>query len=122
MLNGTRIKSALRIGFNGNTATKIPLMYSFSGNCAASAPYFHIHVTVSDLYIPRIGPHIFGCSKIDRPILEIYKSLTDMSRELGDRRIQFCFGNKEAAQFYFLGTHNGEPGIYIEFTPAIHLQ
>jgi hypothetical protein len=26
---------------------KIPFMYSFSGNC-----------TVSDLYIPRIGPHI----------------------------------------------------------------
>jgi hypothetical protein len=22
--------------------------------------------------------HIFGCSKIDRPILEIYKSLTDI--------------------------------------------
>ncbi len=23
------------------------------------SPNFHIHVTVSDLYIPRIGPHIF---------------------------------------------------------------
>ncbi len=22
-------------------------------------PNFHIHVSVSDLYIPRIGPHIF---------------------------------------------------------------
>jgi hypothetical protein len=24
-------------------------------NCAASVPIFHIHVSVSDLYIPRIG-------------------------------------------------------------------
>ncbi len=23
------------------------------------SPSFHIHVSVSDLYIPRIGPHIF---------------------------------------------------------------
>jgi hypothetical protein len=23
------------------------------------SPNFHIHVTVRDLYIPRIGPHIF---------------------------------------------------------------
>ncbi len=34
-------------------------MYSFSGNCAASVPNFHIHVSVSDLYIPKICPHIF---------------------------------------------------------------
>ncbi len=40
-------------------------------------PNFHIHVSLSDLYIPR-SFHIFGCSKIDRPILEIYKSLTDI--------------------------------------------
>jgi hypothetical protein len=23
------------------------------------SPYFHIHVSVSDLYIPRIGPQLF---------------------------------------------------------------
>jgi hypothetical protein len=30
------------------------------------SPYFHIYVSVSDLYIPRIGPrlHIFSCSRI----------------------------------------------------------
>jgi hypothetical protein len=37
------------------TATKIPAIYSFSRNCATSAPSFHIHVSVSNLYIPRIG-------------------------------------------------------------------
>ncbi len=40
------------------TATKIPFIYSFSWNCAASCPNFHFHVSVSDLYIPKIGPHI----------------------------------------------------------------
>jgi hypothetical protein len=30
-------------------------------------PNFHIHVSVSDLYIPRIGPHtVFPCSRIGR--------------------------------------------------------
>jgi hypothetical protein len=38
------------------------------------SPNFHTHVSVSDLYIPRIGP----CSRIGRPILEIYKFLTDI--------------------------------------------
>jgi hypothetical protein len=41
------------------------------------SPNFHIHVFVSGLYIPRIGPHI-SFSKIDRPILELYTSLTDI--------------------------------------------
>jgi hypothetical protein len=40
------------------------------------SPNFHIHVSVSDLYIPRIGPHI-SCSRIGKSIVEIYKLLTD---------------------------------------------
>ncbi len=39
-------------------------------------PNFHIHVSVSNFYIPRIGPH-FSCIRIDRSIVGIYKSLTD---------------------------------------------
>jgi hypothetical protein len=38
---------------------------------------FCIHVSVRDLYIPRICPHTIWLQKIDRPILEIYKFLTD---------------------------------------------
>ena len=34
-------------------------MYSFSGALRGLSPNFHIHVSVSDLYIPRIGPHIW---------------------------------------------------------------
>ncbi len=65
-----------------STATKIAFMYSLSGNCAASVPIsMYVHVSVSDLYIPRIGPqykiHIFSCSRIGRSIMGIYKSLTD---------------------------------------------
>ncbi len=36
----------------------------------------YVQVSVCDLYIPRTVCQ-FGCSKISRPILEIYKSLTD---------------------------------------------
>jgi hypothetical protein len=40
------------------------------------SPNFHIHVSVNDLYIPRIGPHI-SSSRKGRPIVGIYNSLTD---------------------------------------------
>jgi hypothetical protein len=39
-------------------------------------PNFHIHVSASDLYIPRICPHI-SCIRIGRSIMGIFKSLTD---------------------------------------------
>jgi hypothetical protein len=41
------------------------------------SPNFHIHVSVSDLYIPRIGPHIF-LQQNRQTDLEIYNSLTDI--------------------------------------------
>ncbi len=40
------------------------------------SPNFHIHVSVSDLYIPRIGPHI-SCSRIGRSTVGRHKSLTE---------------------------------------------
>ncbi len=40
------------------------------------SPNFHIHASVSDLYIPMIGlPTLL--EEIYRPILGLYKSLTD---------------------------------------------
>jgi hypothetical protein len=43
------------------------------------SPNIHIHVSVSDLYVTRIGPrlHIFSCRRIGRSIVGIYKSLRD---------------------------------------------
>ncbi len=40
------------------------------------SPNLHIHVSVSNVYIHRIG-HIYFCSRISGPIVGIYKSLTD---------------------------------------------
>jgi hypothetical protein len=41
------------------------------------SPNFHIHVSVSDLYIPRIGPHIFLHQNRQTDPANIYKkSLT----------------------------------------------
>ncbi len=39
------------------------------------SPNLPTHVSVSDLYIPRVGPHI-SCSRIGRSIVGISKSLT----------------------------------------------
>ncbi len=41
------------------------------------SPYFHIHVSVRDLYIPRIGPPIFLQQNRQTDCRNIYKSLTD---------------------------------------------
>jgi hypothetical protein len=57
---------------------KFHLCIPFLG-IARLSPNFHIHVSVSHLYIPRIGPRtVFPCSRIGRPIPEIYKSFTDI--------------------------------------------
>jgi hypothetical protein len=57
------------------TATKIPFMYFQKRNCAASVPIStFMHVSVSDVYMPKIGPHIF-CNRRGRPIMVIYQSL-----------------------------------------------
>ncbi len=56
------------------TATEKPFMYSISGNCAASVPISTL-MSVNDLYIPRMGPHIC-CRRIGRSLVGIYKLLT----------------------------------------------
>ncbi len=53
------------------TATKIPFVKVFLvWELRGLSPNFHINVSASDLYIPKIGPHI-SCSKIGRSIVEI---------------------------------------------------
>jgi hypothetical protein len=77
------------------TATKIQLVYSFSGNSAASAPistFMPLHVSVSDFYSPRIGLHI-SSSRIGRPMVGIYKSHRRMNVETGTETFleNICF-------------------------------
>jgi hypothetical protein len=55
------------------TLTKIPFMYSWEFR--GLSPNFHIHVSVSDLYIPRIGFDIW-LQQNRQTDPGIYKSLT----------------------------------------------
>jgi hypothetical protein len=61
-----------------HTATAIPFMYSFSGNCKASVPISKF-ICLWAIYIFLGSVHIFSCSRIGKPILGIYTSnlLTD---------------------------------------------
>ncbi len=45
-------------------------------------PNFHIHVSVSDLYISRIGPHI-SCGRIGKSIVGIYSINRSQMHECG---------------------------------------
>jgi hypothetical protein len=94
------------------TATKIPFMYSFSGNWAAI-------FTFTCLWAINIFPgsvHIFPWGRTGRPILEIYKALTD---------IYEC-RNWETEHYNpvleITVSYKWEPDIYIGFSPALHLQ
>ncbi len=99
-----------------HTARKIAFMYFFSGNFAALVP-ISTFMCLWAIYIFPWSVHIFPCSRIGRPILEIYKSLTDIwvyETEQYNAVLEITVS--------FLGIHKWEVDIYIGFSPALHLQ
>ncbi len=56
---------------------KVHLSYSFFGNCVTSVP-ISTFMCLWAIYLVLGSVHIYCCSKIDGPILKIYKSLTDI--------------------------------------------
>jgi hypothetical protein len=84
------------------------------------SPNFHIHVSVSDLYISRIGPHIS---------LQQKKKADQSWKYVNLLQIYEC--RKWETEHYnyfleitvsFLRIHKWKPHIYIVFSPALHLQ
>jgi hypothetical protein len=82
------------------------------------SPNFHIHVTVSDLYIPRIGPHISlqqnRQTDPDINLSQIYEC-RNWETEHYNSVLEITVS--------CLGIHKWEPDVYIEFSPsfAAHL-
>ncbi len=81
--------------------------------------YFHVPVSVSDFYSIFPGwDHIFSCSRIGRPILEI----PNLSQIYEYRKWEAEHYNSVLEiTVSFLGIHNWETDIYIGFSPALHL-
>jgi hypothetical protein len=85
---------------------KSHLCIPFLGIARSLSPNFHIHVSVSDLYTVFSGSvHIFPCSRIGRPIPEIYKSLTDISRNW----VTDHYNSVLEITVSFMGIHKWEP-------------
>jgi hypothetical protein len=116
----------------------VVLLYALQGKSYLCVPFLGIarpqsqfpHSCVwSNLYIFPGSVHIFSCSRIGRPILEIYKSLTGIHMSVGTGR-ETGRGNWETEHYNsvleitvsFLGIHKWETDIYIGFSPALHLQ
>ncbi len=81
-------------------------------------PSHHIHVSVSDFYIPRIGPHISLQQKTDRSWKYINLSQIYECRNWETEH----YNSVLEITVSFLGIHKWEPDFYTGFSPALHLK
>jgi hypothetical protein len=81
------------------------------------SPNFHIHVSVSDLYIPRIGPHI----SLQQNRQTDPGNISISTYECRNWETEH-YNSVLEITVSFLGIHKWEPDIYIGFSTALHLQ
>jgi hypothetical protein len=89
-------------------------MYSFSGNCAASVP-ISTFMCLCAIYIFLGLVHIFPCSSIGRPILEIFK-FSHRYMSVGRNCETEHYNSVLEITVSFLRIHKWKPD------PALHLQ
>jgi hypothetical protein len=81
----------------GGSVIKLPALQRKSHLCnpgksiAGPQSYFHIYVSVIDLYIPRIGPHIFLQQNSLSDLWKIKIAHRHMNVEIGTKVAQFLF-------------------------------
>ncbi len=96
------------------TARKIPFMYSLFGNCAASVPISTV-MCLWPIHILLGLVHIFPCSRIGRPILEIYN--LSQIYECRNWKTEH-YNSVLEITVSFLGIQKWEPA-YIGFSPTL---
>ncbi len=88
------------------TVQKIQFIYFQERNCATSVP-ISIFMCLWAIYILSWSVYIFGCRKIDRPILKIYNLLQIFECRNWETEHYNSVLDKLAAQFHFWEFING---------------
>ncbi len=94
-----------------STATKYPIYVFLFWELRGISPNLHIHVSVSDLYIPRICPHIFLQQNRQTDPGNIFNSHRYMSVGAGKQNFIILFWKQ---QFHFREYINGNQAFIFD--------
>ncbi len=96
-----------------------PIYVFLSWELRGLSPNFHNYVSVSDLYFPRISPHIsLQQNRQTNPFAYINLSQIYECRNWKTEHYNFVL----QITVSFLGIHKWKPDFYIGFSSALHLQ